>query len=148
MGTVYDLTTTTSYYSGSLYFGGNTVGPAIVDVSVSAQLTGSRIGTASSWAAIDVLAASSVSLVASGTWQGVAYSQGVRVPVTESYDRFTTTGQGSPNVNQSLGEAAWDPFPIPPPPPVPPAPQRDLTRFRKAYSSQRMQPRPVRLSRG
>ena len=146
MGNIIDLTSTTSLYTGSWYPYANTAGSTFVN-TMQPELTGSWGGLASTWGAVEVLAAASASLQASGSWKGVAYSLATTVLASASFDRDTTTKVGSANVNQSLGQAGWDPFPIPTVEPEEPPAQRDVTRFRKSYSSQRMQPRPVILRR-
>lgn len=82
-----------------------------------------------------------------GTWEGLANTYGADITVTESYDCFTVTTEGNPSPNQSVGGGEWDPFPIPPELPNPETPERDVTRYRKGYSSQRMQVQRIRYSR-
>ncbi len=144
MGTFTDLTSTTSLYTGSWYPYANTAG-ASANVTVPSVMTGSWGGLANTWGGSVV---TSSLATPTGSWQGNAYSWGMTTTVTESHDRFTVTGQGAPNVDQGIGPGAWDPFPIPEAAAEEPPPVRDVTRFRKSYSSQRMQPRPIRIRRG
>jgi hypothetical protein len=48
-------------------------------------------------------------------------------------------------VNQGVGPWAWDPFPVPPAEEDVALPERDITSYRKAYSSQRLIPQRIRL---
>jgi len=148
MGTIFDLTSAASSFStGSWYPYANTAG----QVSVTAnepEMTGSWGGLANTWGGIDMRTVSSSSLAVTGSWKGDAYSWGTKTTLSESNDRFALTSNSAPNVDQGVGPGLWDPFPTPQPPPAPPPPDRDVTRYRKTYSSQRMQPRPIRLVRG
>lgn len=147
MGSIIDMTSATSFYTGSRYTYANTAGGTTVSTSAAA-LTGSWSGLANTWGGFDMRTILSASQAPTGSWQGNAYSWGMTTTVTESNDRFTVTGQGAPNVDQGIGPGAWSPFPTPEVPAEEPPPVRDVTRYRKSYSSQRMQPRPIRIRRG
>jgi len=144
MGNIIEISSATSFYTGSWYPYANTAG-ATANVTVPSTMTGSWSGLANTWGGNVVTSSLSTS---TGSWQGNAYSWGVTTTVNENHDRFTVTGPGSPNVDQGIGPGAWDPFPIPETPAEAPLPVRDVTRFRKSYSSQRMQPRSIRVRRG
>ena len=142
MASVHDLTTLDclSLFTGSAQPNGNSAGAATV-TPAPASMTGSWGGLANTWGVVGLSPAGP----ATGSWGGVAYSNGTRLLVTESYDRTRVIGDGVPSTNQSIGPGAWNPFPVP----AVPAPvvmhERDARRFRKAYSSQRMQPRKIRI---
>lgn len=106
--------------------------------------TGSWYYFSNTWG-VDSSTTGSLDHIASGSWGGVDNSWGVTTLPTESYDRFSPVSDTNPSPGQSIGTGEWDPFPLPPPEPEERLAQRDTTRYRKAYSSQRLQPRRVRL---
>lgn len=150
MGNVYELTSLgPTTFTGSVYANANSAGTTYVaSISSSSLLsTGSWYGLANTWGGFD-MSTTLTGSTTTGSWGGVAYSQGVSTIASESYDRFSTIANGTPSVNQGVGPGAWNPFPAPEAPPAGSQATRDVTRYRKTYSSQRMQPRPVRIVRG
>jgi hypothetical protein len=109
--------------------------------------TGSWYGLANTWGATNTLSTNLSSSLMPGHWWGIDVSWGTYHIPTESIDRNDVISNAFPHPDQGLAMGDWDPFPIPPPPPVPVLPPRDLTRYRKAYSSQRSQPVRIRLVR-
>lgn len=115
----------------------------VISGSSGDAATGSWGYVANSWG-FDLVLSESIDQVATGTWGGIDYSWGLHTLPSESIDRFTLTNNDNPSVNQGIGLGEWDPFPIPPAPPEEPTKERDVTRYRKAYSSQRHQPQRIR----
>jgi hypothetical protein len=116
--------------------------------------TGSWIGLANTWGTstqvVTAISASGNPGDDLGLWSGAAHPNttwGLAFPLTESIERFKTITDATPEIDQGVGPGEWDPFPIPEPPVEPELPQRDVTRFKKSYSSQRMQPKRIRLVR-
>jgi len=108
--------------------------------------TGSWYGLGNTWGSV-ILSASLDQSFAKGDWKGIDYSYGTYLIPSESYDRFNVIDDEHPYVNQSIAPGLWDPFPIPSPPPEPVLPPRDMTRYRKTYSSQRHQVQRIRIVR-
>ena len=155
MAAIIDLTSQLSSptaFTGSIYPQADSAG-----VQVTAPLqpnpsysTGSWPGLGNTWGASTLLTASLTvtESLGSGHWWGIDVSWGTYMIVTESFDREDTVSNMFPFTDQGLADGDWDPFPIPPPPPTPELPQRDTTRYRKSYSSQRHQPKRIRLIKG
>lgn len=145
MSNMYELTLAevNTFTTGSFFPNANSCNVTTV-TPVSMSNTGSWGGLANTQNSYTV-SSSYVLTSESGSWGGLASTQGTSLIVTESYDRDNPTDSSHPFTNQSMGAGAWDPFPIPETPPEPDLPQRDTTRFRKAYSSQRAQPKRFRL---
>lgn len=142
----YDLTTTTNaLHTGSLFSIAGAAGTVSVVVAIG-NVTGSWGGIAHSWGVNEVTG--SLSPTATGSWGGVSYSHGTEETQPENIDRSTVTSDGNPSTNQGVSPGSWSPFPAPAPVEQPVLRQRDITRFRKSYSSQRLQPRPIRIIRG
>ena len=161
MGTVFELTTleVNCMFTGALYpYGGSGTDfvPQVVLPVASEQTinTGSWEGCGNTWgittSIIDTLSSSMSQSIEMGIWASATepdHSWGVLALPTESIDRSNTTSDLNPSINQSMGPGDWNPFPIPPSVAAPSLPPRDLTRYRKAYSSQRLQPNRIRLVR-
>lgn len=117
--------------------------PFVVEEAGSDTTTGSWGYVANSWG-FDLTMSGNIDQVTTGTWGGIDYSWGLHTLPTESMDRFSLTSDANPSVNQGIGGGEWDFFPLPPPVPEEKMSERDTTRYRKAYSSQRYQPRRIR----
>lgn len=140
-----------TYYTGSVYMPMH-LGAAPSQGAIGTGVgTGSWQGLAATWGvddeAVNLLASSSGGVVNLGTWNGIAYSYALNTTPTESIDRFSLTNDANPSINQSVGIGEWDPFPLPPEPPEPPTKIRDITRYVKTYSSQRLQVQRIRYTR-
>lgn len=152
MSTFFELSAldTDTVFTGSLVFGGGTNGavPVVTDPSVqlSSLQTGSWLGLQNTFGAMTLNTLSGS--LTGGHWWGIDYSWGTYHIPSESYDRTDTTSNLFPYPDQGLSPGDWNPFPVPVAPPEPVLPPRDLTRYRKAYSSVRHQPVRVRLVRG
>lgn len=129
--------------TGSLLSSADTIVAVVVTGSVVIT-TGSWYNLANTWGGNSTMSGSFETAIVTGSWYGIDYSYGVRTMPTESIDRFTLTDEANPSINQGVGAGEWDPFPIIAVPPAESPPERDTTRFRKSYSSQRLQPRRVR----
>lgn len=150
MSNVTELTTasTNTYLTGAWLPTANSVGVTINAIptfmSVPNFQTGSWEGLGNTQNVIEI-STGSVHYWHEGTWKGVDYSDGIIEVLTENHDRFVAISENDPMANQGFSAAAWDPFPTPPVPVEPEIPQRDTTRYRKTYSSQRRQPQRIRL---
>ena len=120
--------------------------PLVIDRASGDTTTGSWYYVGNSWG-FDLTLSGNLDAVATGSWGGIDYSWGLHTLPTESIDRFTLTSDDNPSLNQGIGAGEWDPFPLPPEPPEEKMSERDITRYRKAYSSQRHQPRRIRYVR-
>ncbi len=161
MGTMYEMTTLelNCTFTGSMYSYGGAGANFLPSVTLPPDghqtlETGSWEGCGNTWGisttVIDTLSASMSQSIEMGTWQSATqpdHSWGVLALPTESINRSVSISDTSPSVNQSIGPGDWNPFPIPPSSVGPALPPRDLTRYRKAYSSQRLQPNRIRLVR-
>lgn len=105
--------------------------------------TGSWGGLANTWGGDSTASGSYENSVTTGSWYGLDNTYGVSQVLSETYDRSVISDE-NPVANQSIGSGEWDFFPIPESPPEPELPERDTTRYRKSYSSQRHQPRRIR----
>jgi hypothetical protein len=151
VSTFFELTTleVNSTYTGSMYASAHTLGTAPVAAITNDSLhTGSWFGLANTWGAIAAPSSSFAASLSEGIWHGIDYSWGTYHIPTESIDRSDVTSNMFPLVDQGVSIGDWNPFPVPEAPPAPVLPPRDLTRFKKAYSSSRHQPVRIRLVRG
>lgn len=145
-----DLNSSQVFHTGSVYTSAH-IGAAVQGMHIVAMATASWHGLASTWGvdtgAVDQLISSSGGVINAGVWQGIAYSYDVVPLPTESIDRFSFTNEANPSVNQGVSAGEWEPFPPPPSPPEPEAKVRDITRYTKTYSSQRLQVQRIRYTR-
>lgn len=151
MSTFFELTTVevNSTYTGSMWGNAHTLGAATTTPIVNDSFhTGSWFGLGNTWGAIVSSLSGSAPSFTEGRWWGIDYSWGTYHIPTESIDRTDTTSNTFPIVDQGLAAGDWNPFPLPEVPPSPTLPPRDLTRYKKAYSSSRHQPVRIRLVRG
>jgi hypothetical protein len=141
-------------FTGSMLSNGGTlgVGQNAFQFGTNSLSTGSWFGLDNTWGVsttiVDAISGSMTASLKPGIWasaQQPDHSWGVLNLVTESHDRFDVTSDQFPEVDQGVGPGEWNPFPIPPEEVPPELPQRDTTRFRKSYSSQRHQPKRIRL---
>lgn len=146
MGKIVELTAaeTNTFITGAWYPNAIANGMTVVSYSLSSWQTGSWGGLANTWGADS---SSLTSSLESGKWGGLANTWGATSISSESIDRTTETSSQNPSPNQGVGAGDWDAFPALPVEVEAPLPQRDVTRFRKSYSSQRSQPKRVRLIR-
>lgn len=146
-----------SVFTGSLLPASHTLNipqPNIFQAGTNSMSTGSWFGLNNTWGVsttiIDAISSSMTASIKPGFWasaQNPYISWGINVLPTESIDRTDTVDDAHPLVGQSVGPGEWDPFPIPEAPPAPTLPQRDVTRYRKTYSSQRHQVQRIRIVR-
>lgn len=143
---VYEMLVGSSFYTGSLYSAANNGAGEDVAISSNSISTGSWGGLGNSWgASSDDLSGSLSNTMQTGVWGGLATTWGAVTIVTESTDRTQLIDSTHPNPSQGLALGEWDPFPIPPLDEEIQLPERDTTRFRKSYSSQRNTPQRLRL---
>lgn len=149
MSTVFEclLLEKSTLFTGSWLGSAYTVLAVQEPISSDSISTGSWFGSANTWGTDSSLVGTLAKSLQTGSWGGVVNTWGVRTLVTESYDRDDVTSDEFPIVNQSVGAGDWDPFPLPEPPAEPELPQRDVTRYRKTYSSQRHQVQRIRIVR-
>lgn len=145
MPVMYELFLQETVTTGSVYPNATSAGVVSLETHARTVTTGSWMGVGNSQGA-QTLDATLTSTVETGLWKGVSYTQGVTEYFSESIDRGSISDE-DPVANQSIGAGDWDPFPTPEIVEAPELPQRDTTRYRKAYSSQRNQPQRVRIIR-
>lgn len=81
---------------------------------------------------------------------GISTSQGITGSAfSENHDYINVTSDSYPGVLQGINSVTWNPFPEPAVvvPDTSILSQRDLSRFKKAYSFSRPQPRRIRIYR-
>jgi hypothetical protein len=146
MASIVELTTseTNTFITGAWYPSANSNSMLALDYTVSSWQTGSWGGLMNTFGANSGV---DIGTLESGSWGGLMNTWGAHEILSESQDRTSAVSDQNPTTNQGVGSGEWDVFPAPPEEPEPELPQRDLTRFKKTYSSQRHQPQRVRLVR-
>lgn len=78
----------------------------------------------------------------------ISTSQGITSSAhIENHEYETVTSDSNPLPLQGTNTVEWNPFPTPEQIPIDPLPQRDLSRYQKAYSFSRHSPKRIRLYR-
>lgn len=78
----------------------------------------------------------------------ISTSQGITSSAhIENHEYETVTSDSNPLPLQGTNTVDWNPFPVPEQIPIDSLPQRDLSRYQKAYSFSRYSPKRIRLYR-